>query len=59
MFRPTTGVWFLLMSTAGPTIITFGGTATCLAGDDGDGKADLIIWRPSTGVGTPRSRAAA
>ena len=52
VFRPSTGVWYIMKSAGGLDFIQFG-----LAEDrpvpadyDGDGKTDLAVWRPSDGV---------
>ena len=53
VWRPSTGVWFVIRSTNG----TFASQQWGLPGDvpvpgdyDGDGKTDFAVWRPSTGV---------
>ena len=54
VYRPSTGAWYILMSTTG---FASGATYTWGTPDDvpapgdydGDGKADLGIYRPSTG----------
>ena len=51
IFRPATGEWWLMQSSAGATTFQFGqGTDRITPGDyTGDGKADCAVWRPSTG----------
>ncbi len=54
VWRPSTGVWFILPSTNPATIVM---SQWGLPGDipvtgvdyDGDGKTDISVWRPSTG----------
>lgn len=55
VYRPSTGNWFVDLSTANYTtfLSTSWGTASDIPvpGDyDGDGKADIAIFRPSTGA---------
>jgi len=59
VWRPSIGVWFWLTSSSGYSYASFGirqwGSGASgdvpLVGDlDGDGKADLAVWRPSIGV---------
>ncbi|MDQ2746305.1 MAG: FG-GAP-like repeat-containing protein [Acidobacteriota bacterium] len=47
VFRPATGAWYLLQSTAGFTGAQFGqnGDVIVPADYDGDGKTDLAVWR--------------
>jgi hypothetical protein len=53
VFRPNTGVWYILNSSNGTfRAVPFGfSTDKPVAGDyDGDGKADIAVYRPSSGV---------
>jgi hypothetical protein len=59
VWRATTGTWYWLTSASGydyasPGTVQWGNSSlrdVPLLGDaDGDGKADLIVWRASTGV---------
>ena len=55
VFRPSTGVWFILESSTNyTTFFTVSwGVATDLtvpADYDGDGKTDIAVYRPSTGT---------
>ena len=53
VFRPSTGVWYILRSSDGALQqVQWGVTGDIpLARDyDGDGKADIAVYRPSTGV---------
>jgi len=51
VYRPATGEWWLLRSTAGLIAIQFGNsTDKPVQGDyTGDGNVDVAFWRPSTG----------
>ena len=52
VFRPSTGVWYVLQSTNDtPKIVAFGTNGDiAVPGDyDGDTLADYAVWRPSTG----------
>ena len=54
VYRPSTGVWYLLQSSTNYTTFvsqSWGlGTDFPVPGDyDGDGKTDLGLYRPSTG----------
>ena len=50
VFRPSTGAWYLLQSTAGFAGLTFGAsTDRIVPGDyDGDGKTDVAVFRSGT-----------
>jgi hypothetical protein len=52
VFRPSTGVWYLLRSTAGFSAVHFGltGDTPMQADFDGDGRADISVFRPSSKV---------
>ncbi len=53
VFRPDTGVWYVLNSLDGSATYTNFGLSTDIAtpGDyDGDGRTDFAVFRPSTGV---------
>ncbi|HUR97396.1 MAG TPA: hypothetical protein VMZ26_04930, partial [Pyrinomonadaceae bacterium] len=52
VFRPSTGVWYLLRSTAGFAAAQFGlnGDVPMQADFDGDGRAEIAVFRPSTKV---------
>ena len=53
VFRPDTGVWYVLNSQSGGTTYTNFGLSTDIPtpGDyDGDGRTDFAVFRPSTGV---------
>jgi uncharacterized delta-60 repeat protein len=52
VFRPGTGIWYLLNSNSGFTTANFGLSSDKLAAADydGDGKTDLAVFRPSTGT---------
>ncbi len=50
VYRPSEGNWYLNRSTAGLTIVHWGGAVgdVIVPGDfDGDGKADYAVWRPN------------
>ncbi|MEJ7849629.1 MAG: VCBS repeat-containing protein [Pyrinomonadaceae bacterium] len=51
VYRPSEGNWYLLRSTAGISITSWGLASDIVApGDfDGDGKADFSVFRPSEG----------
>ena len=51
--RPGTGVWYIRPSLAGGYTAKSWGTNGDIpvAGDyDGDGKADIAVWRPGSGI---------
>lgn len=50
VFRPSTGVWYMLQSTAGYRAVSFGDPTDIIAPADfdGDRKADIAVFRPST-----------
>jgi hypothetical protein len=53
VYRPSSGVWFILQSSSNFMVFTmrqWGASAdTVVPGDyDGDGKTDLAVFRPST-----------
>jgi hypothetical protein len=53
VFRPSTGVWYIVPSSTGNGFAyTWGVSADApVVGDyDGDGKTDIAVYRPSTGV---------
>ena len=55
MWRPSTGVWWMLTSSSAFTaIFTIGwglpGDVPVPGDYDGDGRTDVAVWRPSTGV---------
>ena len=52
VYRPSEGNWYVLRSTAGFNITSWGLASDIVApGDfDGDGKADFSVFRPSEGV---------
>jgi hypothetical protein len=50
VFRPSTGTWFMHLSSGGDTAVTYGGITGDIPvpGDySGDGVADVAIYRPS------------
>ena len=52
VFRPSEGLWYVLLSTTGtPEIVGLGiSTDVAVPGDyDGDSITDYAVWRPSTG----------
>jgi predicted outer membrane repeat protein len=53
VFRPTTGVWYIVRSSTQTGIaVTWGGSGDIpVPGDyDGDGKTDVAVFRPTSGV---------
>ena len=52
IFRPSTGEWYFLGSTAGGSVIAWGESGDLpAAGDyDGDGTTDAAVFRPSVGA---------
>jgi hypothetical protein len=52
VFRPSTGDWYLLGSTAGFSALHFGAPSDILVPADytGDGKTDVAVFRPSSGI---------
>ena len=53
VFRPSTGLWYILPSSnAVPVVINFGfaGDRVIPADFDGDGKDDIAVFRPSNGI---------
>jgi hypothetical protein len=59
VWRPSTGVWYVLKSSDNYSYATYLSVqwGSQAAGDtpepgdyDGDGKTDLVVWRPSTGM---------
>ncbi|MEP6849746.1 MAG: choice-of-anchor V domain-containing protein [Acidobacteriota bacterium] len=53
VYRPSTGVWYMLNSTDSGVQVTGWGLAgdKIVPGDyDGDGKTDFAVWRPSNGT---------
>jgi len=52
VYRPATGDWYLLRSTAGFGAFHFGSPSDVLTPADftGDGKTDVAVWRPSDGT---------
>ena len=52
VFRPSTGTWYLLRTTAGFSGVGFGTNGDRpVPGDyDGDGKTDIAVYRPSNGA---------
>ncbi len=52
IYRPNTGTWYFLNSTAGFSATQFGiNTDKLVPADyDGDGKTDIAIYRPNTGT---------
>lgn len=51
VFRPSSGLWYLLQSQAGFSGVPFGvsGDAITPADYDGDGRTDVAVFRPSNG----------
>lgn len=57
VFRPSTGIWYTLLSSNGTFTAIQHGLATdkVVAGDyTGDGRFDIAVWRPETGTWFPR-----
>ena len=52
VFRPSTGIWYMLRSTSGFLATGWGlnGDVPTTGDFDGDGREDIAIFRPSTGV---------
>jgi hypothetical protein len=54
VYRRTTGQWFVLNSTGGVTILTWGnpvlGDVPAPADYDGDGRTDITVFRPPSGI---------
>jgi Tol biopolymer transport system component len=53
IYRPSTGVWFIIRSSVGTGTERQWGTPedVPVAGDyDGDGRADIAVYRPSSGI---------
>jgi hypothetical protein len=52
VFRPSTGIWYSLLSGGSATATQWGvSTDMDVSADfDGDGKSDVAVWRPSTGT---------
>ncbi len=52
LFRPSTGIWYLLQSTDGFRGATFGASDDRIipADYDGDNKTDIAVFRPSNGT---------
>jgi hypothetical protein len=51
VWRPSTGQWWIRLSSGGIASYTLGTSGDVpVRGDyDGDGKTDIVVWRPSTG----------